>query len=73
MRRFRYLVYPLTILAVLACSYWGSRAVSTLAETGPIGRQQRILIDAGHGVWTVVPYPAPESRKAATIWKLLCV
>lgn len=49
MRRFRYLVYPLTVLAVLACAYGGSRAVSTLAETTPIARQQRILIDAGHG------------------------
>lgn len=49
MRWFRFLVYPLTILTVLACAYWGSRAVSTFAESAPLRRQQYILIDAGHG------------------------
>ena len=49
MKRFRFLVYPLTVLGVLICAHWGSCAVSTLAEFAPIARQQHILIDAGHG------------------------
>lgn len=43
------LVYPLTALAVLACAWWGSRAVSTLSQTIPVPRRNCIIIDAGHG------------------------
>ena len=42
-------VYPLTILAFLACVRWGSHAVSTFSENAPISRNSCILIDAGHG------------------------
>lgn len=42
-------VYPLTILAVLLCAWWGSRTVSTFAEKGPVYRTHCIIIDAGHG------------------------
>lgn len=42
-------VYPLTVLTVLACAWWGSRAVRTLSENAPIPRARCIIIDAGHG------------------------
>lgn len=48
-RRIWLTAYPLTILAVMACIWWGSRAVTTLAESSPIGRSACIIIDAGHG------------------------
>ena len=48
-RRFWYLMYPLTVLAVLTGIFWGSRMVSVFSQAAPIPRQQRILIDAGHG------------------------
>lgn len=49
MRWLRFLVYPLTILTVLACAHWGSWAVSTFSESASIDRRQHILIDPGHG------------------------
>lgn len=49
MKKGRFWVYPLTILAVLLCVHWGSRAVTAFSETSPVPRKHRILIDAGHG------------------------
>lgn len=49
MKKGRYAVYPLTILMILACTWWGSRAVSVFSESAPIARSHCILIDAGHG------------------------
>ena len=42
-------VYPLTVLSVLACVWWGSRAVTAFSETAPVQRSHCVLIDAGHG------------------------
>ena len=42
-------VYPLTVLSVLACVWWGSRAVTAFSENAPVQRSHCILIDAGHG------------------------
>lgn len=47
--RFWLAVYPLTMLAVLICAWWGSRVVSTLSENAPVSRARCIIIDAGHG------------------------
>ena len=41
--------YVIILAAELAIVFWGNRAVTTLAETGPIDRSCTILIDAGHG------------------------
>ena len=43
------ILYPLTILSVLCCAYWGSHAVSTFSENAPIQRAHCIVIDPGHG------------------------
>lgn len=48
-RSFWLAAYPLTVLAVFAGIWWGSRAVSTLAENSPFPRSACIIIDAGHG------------------------
>ena len=44
-----FLVCLLTVTGILALSYWGSRAVSVIAENLPPERQTVILIDPGHG------------------------
>lgn len=49
MKKRRGLVYPITILAVLACAYLGSRCVTVFSENQPFQRSRCILIDAGHG------------------------
>lgn len=43
------IVYPLTVLAILIIAHWGSRTVSTLAESASIRRAHCIIIDPGHG------------------------
>lgn len=49
MKKGRGLVYPITIVAVLACVWLGSRCVTVFAENQPISRSRCIIIDAGHG------------------------
>ena len=41
--------YFLTIAGVLLAAQWGSRAVTVIAESRPIGREHCIVIDPGHG------------------------
>ena len=41
--------YAIILAATLTIAHWGSRAVTTLAETAPMKRSCTILIDAGHG------------------------
>lgn len=41
--------YGVILMLTLAAAHWGSRAVTVLAETGPITRSHTIVIDAGHG------------------------
>jgi len=43
------LCYLLVIGAVLVTAQWGSRAVTVIAESSPIQRENTIVIDAGHG------------------------
>lgn len=43
------LFYVLTILSVLAASWWGSRTATVIAENSAITRKHRIIIDPGHG------------------------
>lgn len=43
------LVYPLTIITILICVYWGNRFVNTFAESIPRACSRCIIIDAGHG------------------------
>ena len=42
-------LYLMTIAGLLCAVLWGSRAVTTLAETLPIERTHCFIIDAGHG------------------------
>ncbi len=43
------LLWAVTAAAVLLLSYWGSRAVTVMAENQPPERAHTILIDPGHG------------------------
>lgn len=51
MKLFRKLApfYLLVLLAAVALTHWGSRAVTTMAESAPIDDRICIIIDAGHG------------------------
>lgn len=41
--------YVLVIGLLMAAAYWGSEAVSVLAQAVPLERENTIIIDAGHG------------------------
>ena len=41
--------YALVVVLFLLVIQWGSRTVTVMAETRPIGRDHSIIIDAGHG------------------------
>lgn len=43
------LFYLFTMAVILALSDWGSRAVTVIAENGPVERKTCIVIDPGHG------------------------
>ena len=43
------LIYPLTIVTILFCVYWGNRFTNTFAESASWNRSRCIVIDAGHG------------------------
>ena len=43
------ITYAVVIGLFAAATYWGSRAVSVLAQKIPLERQNTIIIDAGHG------------------------
>lgn len=43
------ITYAVVIGLFAAATYWGSRAVSVLAQKIPLVRQNTIIIDAGHG------------------------
>lgn len=42
-------IYTLTLLAFLFLIFWGSSAVTVIAEQMPIEREHCFIIDAGHG------------------------
>ena len=41
--------YALVVVLFLLVIQWGSRTVTVMTETRPIGRDHSIIIDAGHG------------------------
>lgn len=43
------LLYCLVICGIIGSAHWGSRTVTAVAETAPVNRQCRIILDAGHG------------------------
>lgn len=43
------LFYFFTISAILMAAKWGSKAITTIAESAPVERRHRIVIDPGHG------------------------
>lgn len=43
------LTYSITVLGLLACIFWGSRAITVISENIPIERETFFIIDAGHG------------------------
>ena len=50
MKKYRgWLFYLMTIAAVLLAAQWGSRAATVIAESTPLPRLHRIIIDPGHG------------------------
>lgn len=51
MRGFRNWVlgYCVILALTLLTAHWGNRAVTVMAENGPIARNHTIVIDAGHG------------------------
>lgn len=53
MKRVNWLgLLPFYLLAVILCigaAQWGSTAVTTAVQTGPVDREYTVVIDAGHG------------------------
>lgn len=45
----QFLTYFLVLGAFTAATYWGSRAVSVVAQMIPLERDHTIIVDAGHG------------------------
>ena len=43
------LVYILVVSLFLTATYWGSAAISVIAQKIPLPRQNTVIIDAGHG------------------------
>ncbi len=41
--------YLLTVIVFIGIAAWGSRATTTIAQNRPVMRENRIVIDAGHG------------------------
>ena len=41
--------YLLTAILCIGAAQWGSRAVTTAVQTGPVERYSTVVIDAGHG------------------------